>query len=503
VKDVRLPGPLHTSFTINPGSIISSQPDQIIDRSPWSPLISDNPYSIFRETLITDGLFVSGKEDLWRVACRPFVLSREEAGFFEQLGQHLLAFYQALNRLYLDSLKGLQPKWVYEYLDIGKPDDLLAMGRMNRFKNQLPGVIRPDLIPTNGGMALTELDSVPGGIGLTGSLSRMYAQQGDPVWPRSDGLIKGFAHMLRGVLQGQLPRVAIVVSDEAEAYRPEMQWVAMQLQQEGWEAYCVPPRDIRFTEESLLVHHGGQDHPISVVYRFYELFDLKNIPKGELILYSAKKGRVVVTPPYKPWMEEKLALALFHHPMLEGFWEQSLKTETIECLRGLIPATWILDPRPLPPSAVIPGLHHGNRAVSDWQWLGEATQKERQYVIKVSGFSEKAWGSRGVSIGHDMSQVQWKETLTQALDMFEVSPSILQEFHKGRLVVVEYYDYVSGDVISMEGRARLSPYYFVCEGQAELGGVLATICPKDKKVIHGMRDAVMVPCTVSESHIGS
>ena len=498
-----MPGPLHTSSTPNPGSVISSQPDQSGGCSPWNSLISDTPYSILRDTLIKDGLFVSGQEDLWRVACRPFTLSREEARFFEQLGQHLLGFYQALNRLYLDSLKGMQPKWVHEYFDIGKPDDLLAIGRMNRFKHQLPCVIRPDLIPTNSGMALTELDSVPGGIGLTGSLSQMYAQQGAPVWPQSDGLIQGFAHMLRGVLQGQSPRVAIVVSDEAEAYRPEMQWVATQLQREGWEAYCVHPRDIRFTEEGLLVHHGGQDHPVSVIYRFYELFDLKNIPKGELILYSAKKGRVVMTPPYKPWMEEKLALALFHHPMLEGFWEQALNPETIECLRALIPETWILDPRPLPPSAVIPGLRHGNRAVSDWQWLGEATQKERQYVIKVSGFSEQAWGSRGVSIGHDMSQAQWKETLTHALDMFEVSPSILQSFHKGRLVMIEYYDHVSGAVVSMEGRARLSPYYFVNEGQAELGGVLATICPKDKKIIHGMRDAVLAPCSVSGNQAGT
>ena len=491
-----MPGPLHTSSTTNAGSVIPSQPDQSGGYSSLNSLVSDRHYPIIREALIKDGLFISGQEDLWRVACRPFPLSREEAGFFEQLGQHLLGFYQALNRLYLDSLKGMQPKWVSEYLDIGKPDDLLALGRMNRFKNHLPGVIRPDLIPTNGGMALTELDSVPGGIGLTGSLSRMYAHQGDLVWPQADGLIKGFARMLRGVLQGQPPRVAIVVSDEAEAYRAEMQWVAMQLPQEGWEAYCVHPRDIRFTEEGLLVHHAGQDHAVSIIYRFYELFDLKNIPKGELISYSAKKGRVVVTPPYKPWMEEKLALALFHHPMLEGFWEQALKPETIECLRALIPATWILDPRPLPPSAVIPGLRHGNRSVSDWRWLGEATQKERQYAIKVSGFSDQAWGSRGVSIGHDMSQGQWKETLTRALDMFEVSPSILQSFHKGRLVVVEYYDQVSGAVISMEGRARLSPYYFVNEGQAELGGVLATICPKDKKIIHGMRDAVLAPCSV-------
>jgi hypothetical protein len=459
-------------------------------------LMTPNPYQIFQTHLINDGLFVDGKEDYWRIGCRPFVLSTQQAQFLKDLGQHLLAFYQAINQLYLESLKGTQPPWVHEYFDIGKPDALLEFARMNRFKNSVPGVIRPDLIPTNSSMALTELDSVPGGIGLTGSLSRMYAQQGAAVWPSPDGLITKFSRMLQGALKGQPQRMAIVVSDEADTYRTEMQWVVTQLIQCGWEAYCVHPRDIRFTEEGLFVQQEGQDHPVSLIYRFFELFDLKNIPKGELIQYSVKKGRVVVTPPYKPWMEEKLALALMHHPMLEPFWEKVLSPEAIECLQAIIPPTWVLDPRPLPPTAVIPGLRYRNHAVSNWDWVGEATQKERQYVVKVSGFSELAWGSRGVAIGHDMSQQEWKNTVSHALDTFRTAPSILQVFHKGKQVVVEWYDYQSGAEISMEGRVRLSPYYFVVDGQAELGGVLATICPKDKKIIHGMRDAVMVPCGV-------
>ncbi|MCZ6800792.1 MAG: hypothetical protein O7F12_09920, partial [Nitrospirae bacterium] len=453
-------------------------------------LMTPNPYQTFRKHLIHDGLFVEGKEDSWRIGCHPFVLSTQQAQFLDELGQHLLAFYTSINRLYMESLKGTQPQWVHEYFDIGKPEDLLQFARMNRFKNQLPGVIRPDLIPTDSGMALTELDSVPGGIGLTGSLSRMYAQQGASVWPSPDGLIKNFSRMLKGAIKDQPLNMAIIVSDEADAYRTEMQWVARQLSQDGWKAYCVHPRDIRFTEDGLFVDQGGQDHPISLIYRFFELFDLKNIPKGELIIYSAKKGRVVVTPPYKPWMEEKLALALIHHPMLQPFWEQTLPSETLECLQTLIPPTWVLDPRPLPPTAVIPGLRYRNHAVSNWDWLGESTQKERQYVIKVSGFSELAWGSRGVSIGHDMSQQEWKNILSQTLDSFHTAPSILQTFHKGKAGVVEYYDHISGEETGMEGRLRLSPYYFVVEGKAELGGVLASICPKDKKIIHGMRDAV-------------
>jgi hypothetical protein len=45
----------------------------------------------------------------------------------------------------------------------------------------------------------------------------------------------------------------------------------------------------------------------------------------------------------------------------------------------------------------------------------------------------------------------------------------------------------------MKGRARLSPYFFVNDGKAALGGMLATACPADKKILHGMSDAVMVP----------
>jgi len=33
----------------------------------------------------------------------------------------------------------------------------------------------------------------------------------------------------------------------------------------------------------------------------------------------------------------------------------------------------------------------------------------------------------------------------------------------------------------------------------ELGGILATVCPLDKKLIHGMREAVMVPCALAET----
>jgi hypothetical protein len=420
--------------------------------------------------------------------------------FFNALGPQLLSFYRALNRLYIESVRGAQPAWVAGYLDQGKPEALVTYSRMKRFRDALPAVIRPDVIPTQDGMVVTELDSVPGGIGLTGCLSRIYHDMdGDHLQfvGGRDGMVRGFASMLQSAQERRAGGVAIVVSEESKDYRPEMSWLAAQLRGEGVPVWCVGPREIRFTEEGLRLHTDSGEQTIGLIYRFYELFDLMNIPKAELVQYAAKKDRVVVTPPFKPALEEKSAFALLHHPVLRPYWETELDADCLLHLTTIMPRTWILDPSPIPGTATIPGLQIGGYAVSKWDDLAAAPQKERHFVIKPSGFSELAWGSRGVSIGHDMPQTEWAGALQQALASFPTTPYILQEFHKGRLFEMDYVDDGAQTMVRMAGRARLSPYYFVAREKVELAGILATICPADKKVLHGMKDAVMVPCAVA------
>lgn len=440
----------------------------------------------------------------WRISPCPLLLSRDQLEFFTALGPQLLSFYRAQNRLYNESVKGAQPAWVAGYLDRGKPEALVTYSRMKRFRDALPAVIRPDVIPTQDGMVVTELDSVPGGIGLTACLSRIYHDMyGDHLQlvGGRDGMVRGFASMLKSAQEQQAGCVAIVVSEESKDYRPEMSWLAAQLREQGLPVWLIEPREIRFTEEGLRLHRESGEQAIGVIYRFYELFDLMNIPKAELVQYAAKKGRVEVTPPYKPALEEKSAFALLHHPVLRPFWEEELGTDALFNLTTIMPRTWLLDPAPIPSTATIPGLQIGGRAVSNWADLAAAPQKERHFVIKPSGFSELAWGSRGVSIGHDMPQTEWAGALQQALASFPTTPYILQEFHKGQLFELDYVDDGAQTMVRMAGRARLSPYYFVAGETVELAGILATICPADKKVIHGMKDAVMVPCAVAQDNV--
>lgn len=463
--------------------------------------------ALIRAKLFSETVTDSAAATRWRVSPEPVLLPPEQLHFFETLGAHLLAFYRTLNRLYFESVHGTQPPWVAAYLDQGKPDSLITYSRLDRFRDLLPDVIRPDLIPTDTGMVITELDSVPGGIGLTACMAEAYAAtqssalsaQHFKVVGGADGMVRGFAAMLRERMEGRTGGVAIVVSEEAQDYRPEMEWMAARLREQDLAVFCVEPDEVDFTEDGLRL---ARDHrPIALLYRFFELFDLPNVPKSELTMYAVKQGRVAVTPPFKPQMEEKLAFALFHHPALTAFWQADLGEDTCVALSRLLPKTWVLDPRPLPPAAVIPGLELGGRAIADWRDLSHATQKGRRYVIKPSGFSPLAWGSRGVSVGHDLPQSEWAAVIDQALASFQTTPHILQEFHKGRQFELSYYNEQAQDIMPMAGRARLSPYYFVIAGKTELAGILATVCPPDKKLIHGMKDAIMVPCAIAQGTV--
>ena len=117
-----------------------------------------------RESFPAEGLF-SGQE--WRISPTPFHLGSDAAKEIESLGRVLLQFNKAVNRLYRQSIEGKQPSWVAGWLDQGKPAALIELQRSAAMKNEWPRVIRPDLLLTDTGLAITELDSVPGGIGVT------------------------------------------------------------------------------------------------------------------------------------------------------------------------------------------------------------------------------------------------------------------------------------------------------------------------------------------------
>jgi hypothetical protein len=414
-----------------------------------------------RAAFPSEGLF---RDKEWRMSPESFVLPAGIAELIEQLGPALRAFQRACNELYFT---GGEHAWVTALLDQGKPQDVIELGRQDRWHHALPSVLRPDLVLTETGVCISELDSLPGGMGLTGWLNDTYASLGDDVLGGARGMIEGFA--------AAFPKEDILISRESSDYEPEMHWIAKHLNRRVLRTDAIRPAE----------------SAASSIYRFFELWDLANVEHSDEWLALARSGDVTFTPPLKAFLEEKLWLALFWTPQLEAYWRDVLGEAHFTLLRQCIPQGWIVDPAPLPPFAERPGLN-----VHSWDEVKRFGSKARELVLKISGFSEKGWGSRGVFIGHDMPHAAWSQALDEALASYPRNPYVLQRFHRGRVVHHPSWDDRTGLLMDMQARVRLCPYYFVPPDTEEtkLGGVLATVCPADKKILHGMTDAMMLPC---------
>lgn len=447
----------------------------------------------------------------WRLSPDAFPLSSAQLETIRSIGDACYAFHLALETLYMKSAQGknllrnreLKAPWVAEYLDRGKPADLVQHARDERLKGRTPLILRPDLLITEDGFTLSEMDSVPGGIGLTAFLNRLYesgnTESGDnasvsSIVGSTEAMIRAFYDTLAGsVSERSFPFIAILVSDEAATYRPEMEWLASELQRLGKRVFVFHPNEVMPLGNDLCVAIDGNPQKIDIVYRFWELFDLDSITSLDHILESWKEGEVNVTPPMRAFQEEKLALGLLHHPLLHAYWQETLSNSQFKLLRKIVPKTWIMDPAPVPPCAVLDAPLVGGHPIHNWKQLGEASKKERDLILKISGFDETAWGARSVVLGSDVPKEEWVTAIENAVEGPQQSLYVLQQYRKPiRVIHPVYRD--DGSLHEMNGRVRLCPYYFIVDGRAELHGILATLCPADKKIIHGMKDAALIPC---------
>lgn len=429
-----------------------------------SPPTAHDRARAIRDALPAHGLF---HEKSWRVSPDPFPLGEKLTAELNRLGHQLVRFTSACAQLYRMSADGRQPAWIAGLLDRGKPPELIAAQRHRASAPAVPKVIRPDLILTDEGFVISELDSVPGGIGLTAWLGERYSAFFPDLLGGETGMLDGF--------EAILPGGEIIVSEEANTYLPEMDWLAAALNSRaGSRRWSV----VGTAQRTMWSKH---------VYRFFELFDLDNVACWKQLAAMQSRGEIEVTPPFKPALEEKMWFALFWLKPLESFWRRALGDRIMGALKKCIPYTWLVDPQPLPPHAVLPRLE-----AHAWAEVAAYSQKERELILKISGFSERAWGARGVVLGSDVSGQHWKESLNAALEEWSASPHILQVFHRGRHVEHPYLE--GGEIRQLRGRVRLCPYYFAPDqGEPILGGALATICPDNKKLLHGMPEAILTP----------
>lgn len=80
-------------------------------------------------------------------------------------------------------------------------------------------------------------------------------------------------------------------------------------------------------------------------------------PSGSFhLLLSQTDAGYQISGSSLPWMRDPRWTALLQIPALRSSWVRGLRTSHLDHLMRLLPASWLMDPTPLPPGCVIPGL---------------------------------------------------------------------------------------------------------------------------------------------------
>ena len=294
------------------------------------------------------------------------------------------------------------------------------------------------------------------------------------------------------------PLVALVVSDEAATYRPEMEWLALQLQLQGKRVFALRPQALFPLGGALFFDSGGNPGE-----------DRRHLPLLRALRPREHPGRAVHLrglggrggrhrPAHAPLPGGEARLRpLSPSPAARLLGRGPQRADGPTAPDALIPPSWVMDPAPLPPGAVLDGPHAGGRAISRLarprgslaEGAGPHHQDQR---IPRDRLGRPQRDSRQRQLARGMADRPWIGRSSSP----RANLHLLQAYRKPSRV--RHRVYRDGRrAVETDGRLRLCPYYLVVGGKARLSGALATFCPPDKKIIHGMQDAALLPCRIA------
>mgnify|MGYP003892344063 CR=1 FL=1 len=315
---------------------------------------------ILRQKLLDTPLFA---EKIWKLSPEPWALTEAQLRDLKRIGAACLSYHRALERLYVRSFtnkkilrnREVYAPWVAEYLDRYKPAGLVAHGRHRAVKHQCPVVLRPDLLITEQGFTMTELDSVPGGVGLTAYLNEVYAEDFPSVIGANSMPDRFMASLARLTPKDKFPLVAIVVSDEAATYRPEFEWLGEKLRHDWMSKFIAgqieyKPRPWLIARMPGFAHHAdslalGLNHQHGLPQKEADepAADAEKIANGQKLV-GADGGFNCITCHA---VGEQEATAVFEAPAINF-------AESAERLRKGYYHRWVLAPTRIDPDTKMP-----------------------------------------------------------------------------------------------------------------------------------------------------
>ena len=386
----------------------------------------------------------------FNVSPTPLVLTPDQKKELETIGVDIVAYFKTIDELYATNDE------VREILDKGKPDLFLIQGPTKYL------FVRPDIIITDEGFRICEIETSPFGLALAEVLNRAYSQEGFETMVAEGTLSK--------LVQAHTPSEGrIIFSSKTEPFKGQMTFLAEQVFSENnrnWTAEKAEEVDLKSLDN---------------IYRGFYLGEHTSDDAVRSFLEQCIEKRKKVLPSLTPHMEEKAILAFIWDKRFENYLKDHLGIATFNHLREVIPPNWIVGQE----KHFAPGLPHN---ISSSSGLASLSNSKRAFVLKPSGFgSRSSWGE-GVSFLHQKSHADTTQLLNSAV-ADQTALHVIQEFKKGKKIPISYKD-KQGKLQHMSAKIRLTPYFSAVSGEEGRLVAIKATGRENTDLIHGSSDSI-------------
>jgi hypothetical protein len=377
----------------------------------------------------------------FRTSPEPLTLSAEEGAEINRVGEAVAAFHEAVDELYQTDEK------VRELLDRGKPEIFLGSPERGNYL-----FVRPDIIMTDQGFTICELETSPFGLALADILNKSYRQAGFETMV-GDTILEEHVHT------GTPNNGRIVYSAKTAAYNGQLSYLAEEV---------FSGDDRQWSSEHIeTIDHSANDP----MYRAFYTSEYEHDSAVQSVLERVDENQLII-PSITPALEEKAVMGLLWDKRWETYFARQLGSTTVDFLRRVIPPTLIVGEE----AHFAPGLPAG---IADVAGLASLAKGQRTLVLKPSSSS---W-AEGLHFLHKNSRGKAVELLRDAVESPKLH--IIQEFRPGRKIPFTYEE--GYERRPMTAKVRLTPYFGTTDGK--LIAVKATACENTDR-IHGSSSSI-------------
>ncbi len=388
------------------------------------------------------------------VGPEPFKLSDDQLAVFVNQGKLFRAWFEITLELCTRAYRDHSMGWLADLIEGESPAEVKAVHKQVHLSGRLriPLFARPDMSAIGGSV---EVQTPGSGWGYQTAIHNTVAKSS---WP---GPVNGLKQAVTTMTGSSSTPAAYVLYNDP--FRPEVEYFCRLCAEAGMQ---------------LQMHFKTLPSCLEVKFiRRPPLEDLLSYNGGSGLVQSWLGGQLVLEPGPSLLFDQKLAILFPFHPLLRGFYPDSV--------RQLFPETCLV--------ARDSQLVFDGKSLS-WDELCNLSRSKRQFILKYAG-AKKGLRAGGKAVYNlsDCNHQKVQELLAMALQDWENrrSPWLIQKRVQQKYPII-FLDHVAKEIRGAQYYALFRPMYSFLPDEPSQIVALTALFRKEWKV-HGSSDAVTLP----------